>query len=212
MCSFRLVTVPASEPVALDDIKAHIRVDEDTDNSLISALITAAREWSENYTGRSFITQTWRLWQDNWPQPQGNDNASYVALPRPPLVSVSSVKLYDEDDNFTVWDAGNYFVDNAREPGRLVLRSGAVWPTFERAANGIAIEYVAGYGSDVASVPETIKTAIKQLVAHWYEHRGDAALSPSTRGDTMTLQAFVNIPLVIQALLAPYRIFGVSGR
>lgn len=209
MSSFKLVTAPAVEPVTLAEVKTHLRMDTGDADALITSLITAAREWTENYTGRAFINQTWRMWLDNWPLPN-RDGISCVILSRAPLLSVSSVKVYDEDDNSTTWSADNYFVDTAREPGRLALRTGAVWPTFERSANGIAIEYVAGYGSAASNVPETIKTAIKQLVAHWYEHRGDAVLSPSNRGDTMVLQAFVNIPLVIQALLAPYRVMGIG--
>jgi uncharacterized phiE125 gp8 family phage protein len=81
---------------------------------------------------------------------------------------------------------------------------GAVWPVPTRLTNGIGIEYVAGYGSDGTDVPEAIRTAIRQLVAHWYEHRGEAATAATTRGTVIT--PAVPVPLVIQALLDPYRI------
>lgn len=46
------------EPVILDDVKKWLRVDIDDDDDLISALITAARIFCENYANLSFITRT----------------------------------------------------------------------------------------------------------------------------------------------------------
>jgi hypothetical protein len=54
-------------------------------------------------------------------------------------------------------------------------------------------------------VPEPIKTAIRQLAAHWYEHRGEASMNSGGRGMTSAFNA-INVPMVIQALLDPYRV------
>ncbi|MDE1901665.1 MAG: head-tail connector protein [Alphaproteobacteria bacterium] len=218
MTSFALLTPPAAEPVLLADAKQQARIDTTADDTLVTALITGARQWAEKYTGRAFITQTWQMALDLWPGAvekwwdgvrqgpiTGLDKVNYISLPRAPLQSVASVTYYDDGDNATLWDSGNYFVDTVREPGRLALRMGAVWPVPTRLTNGIVIQYVAGYGDDGTAVPEPIKTAIRQLVAHWYEHRGDAATAPSARGGTVIMPA-VPVPLVIEALLDPYRI------
>ncbi|MDX2027696.1 MAG: head-tail connector protein [Alphaproteobacteria bacterium] len=196
MPSFKLVTPPAVEPVELIAARVHGRIDTDADDALISLLIIAARQWVEAYTGRALITQTWQLWLDNWPS-----SGEGVTLPRPPLASVSNITFYDESDAGTVWAAANYFVDTIREPGRVVLRSSAAYPTPSRAANGMKIEYVAGYGASGSAVPEQIKTAIRQLVAHWYEHRGEASMATPSRSASV-----LPVPMVIQALLEPYRI------
>ena len=73
----------------------------------------------------------------------------------------------------TTWDAGNYFVDSAREPGRLVARRGRSLPLPTRAANGIEIRFLAGYGDDPADVPEALRQGLLMLAAHLYEHRGE---------------------------------------
>lgn len=218
MTAFSLLTPPATEPVALADVKLHARIDTDADDSLVAGFITAARQWVEQYTGRAIINQTWQLALDAWPAvaeewwdgvrdgPIGGLNrATFVTLPRPPLVSVTSVQVFDNTDTGTVWTSANYFVDTVRQPGRLALRLGSTWPVPTRITNGIIITYVAGYGSDGTYVPEPIKTAIRQLVTHWYEHRGEAPQLSSGRG---TLSAFnaINVPMVIQALLDPYRV------
>jgi uncharacterized phiE125 gp8 family phage protein len=213
MPSFKLITPPAVEPVTLDETKAHARIDTTADDVLITGLIAGARQWAEAYSGRAFINQTWQLWIDQAPTlteswwdgvrqgPIGGlDCISAIPLPRPPLATVNHVQYFDNLDNATTWDPGNYFVDTIGEPGRLTLRIGATWPVATRLTNSMVIEYVVGYGADAGSVPDVIKTAICQLVSHWYEHRGEAAVA-TTRG-TPVLQ----VPLVIQALLDPYRI------
>jgi uncharacterized phiE125 gp8 family phage protein len=88
-------------------------------------------------------------------------------------------------------------VDTAREPGRLALRLGAAWPVPARAANGVMVEYAAGYGTSGADVPEAIRLAIRQLAAFWYERRGDDGAA--------------EIPASVQALLAPYRLQGLGA-
>ena len=62
-----LIEGPAVEPLSLDQAKAHLRVDIDDDDDLISTLITAAREYCEEFCHRAFITQTWQLLLDHFP-------------------------------------------------------------------------------------------------------------------------------------------------
>src|SRR5215469_16680870 len=67
MVSFSLVTPPAVEPVLLADAKGQARIDTTDDDTLVTNLITGARQWAERYTGRAFITQTWQMALDLWP-------------------------------------------------------------------------------------------------------------------------------------------------
>ena len=217
MTAFQIVTPPAAEPVLLADAKQQARIDTTADDMLMGYLITGARQWVENYTGRALITQTWQMAIDSWPAMEekwwdgvregpvtGLDSINYISLARPPLQSVTSVQYFDNTDTPTTWDAGNYFVDTVREPGRLALRLGSTWPTPSRVTNGIVIQYVAGYGGSSSAVPEQLKTAIRQLVSHWYEHRGEAAASATARGTAIF--PTVPVPLIIQALLDPFRV------
>ena len=49
---------PETEPVSLDDAKAHLRIDHDADDDVIARLISVARMMAEEYTGRAFIRRT----------------------------------------------------------------------------------------------------------------------------------------------------------
>jgi len=195
MISLESVAPPAAEPVTLAEMKAHARIDTDADDALIGSLVTAARQWAEQYTGRAFITQTWRMWRDNSP------DGYFFTLPKPPLVSVTEFRIMDDGGEGEVWPEQNYFVDKYHEPGRLALRSGSAWPAERRFVNNYAIEFTAGYGNAAEDVPEAIRLAIKQLAAHWYENRGETIL--------ISPQNTERVPLVIQALLDPYRIRGM---
>jgi len=65
-------------------------------------------------------------------------------------------------------------------------------------------EYDAGYGADGSFVPNRSRPAIRQLVSHWYEHRGEAATTATIAAASS--RRSVPVPMVIQALLDPYRV------
>lgn len=166
-----LSVAPAEEPVSLAEAKLHLRVDDTADDDLITALIVAARQRFESVTWRSLITQTLVLTLDEWP----DDNC--IKLPRPPLVSVSSVQYTDEDGNTSTFSSSNYLVSTAGEPGAIVLKSNADWPTATlQTVDGVSVTYVAGYGG-TEDVPQIIKQALLMLVAHWYENREEIVVA-----------------------------------
>jgi len=183
-----LVTAPTSEPVTAAELRAHLRTDA-VDFPDAGAYITDARQEIENQTGIAFITQSWRLALDRWPaggeawwdgvremsitELYRTSAIQSLDLPRWPLVSITSVTVYDEDSNATVVNVANTFdVDTYRVPGRLTLKRGQTWPVALRANNAIEIVYVSGY-SACSVVPAPLKRAVKQMSSFLYSHRGD---------------------------------------
>jgi uncharacterized phiE125 gp8 family phage protein len=181
--SLSLITPPVGEPVTLADAKAHLRIDTPDDDALITALISAARARAEWHTGRAFMTQSWILWLDSWPE------NGIVEIPLPPLATVSAVTLYARDDTATLLDPARFVVDLAG--GRIALRQSTILPPLLRVIDAIQVAFTAGYG-DATAVPQPLKTAILETVVFLYEHRGDAP---------------ADLPQGVQALLAPYRVF-----
>lgn len=185
-----LITAPATEPITIDEAKLHLRVDHDSEDTIIDRLITVARRHVELYQRRALITQTWQIWLDEWPQ----DGAK--RLPRPPLQSVTSAKYYGTDDTEYTFD--EYSVDTDSEPGRVYLNYGESWPsTTLRPAHAIVIEYVAGYG-DADDVPRNVVQAMLLLIGHLYENR-EAIMTTGMNA--------VSVPMTVDALLSMDRIF-----
>jgi uncharacterized phiE125 gp8 family phage protein len=181
-----LLTPPASEPVSLAEAKLHLRLDTDADDDLVTRLIAAARTRLEWHTGRAFLTQSWRQWLDAWPQ----TNCVEIALP--PLRNLTQLTFHRADDTASDLDASLYQLDSASEPARLMLKPTTNAPTNLRRLNAVSLTFTSGYGDDAVDVPAPLREALLELVAHLYQHRGDAP---------------AELPLTVLALAEPYRIF-----
>lgn len=176
---------PAAEPVTLAEAKAWAKVDTTTDDALLAALITAAIESAQQYTRRSFITQTWKLTLDlpvyGWARdlPEGTydlpvsalsgDLPTVIELSHPPIIAVSSIVTYDTSNNSSTFSSSNYTVNAAS--GRVFLNDTAYWPSGLRPIASCEITYTAGYGATSSSVPMPIKTAILMHVKAMYDER-----------------------------------------
>jgi uncharacterized phiE125 gp8 family phage protein len=165
----RLVTGPAIEPVTLTEAKKHANVVATDDDALIAVLIAAARELVEEDTSRALINQTWALELHDW-------WTDRIELPRPPLVSITSVKYFDVDGVEQTLPATYYDVDTRRQPGVLWWDEDvSSCPTLSDAANAVVVTYVAGYGAAATAVPARAKQAILLLVSHWYRYRDEVS-------------------------------------
>lgn len=187
-----LLAGPAVEPVTLEETKAHLRVEFTDDDALMAGLIKAARECTESATNRKLITQRWRVFEDKIPSPPE------FALPFAPAQSVDWVRLWDSANNGSVLASTAYSTDTIGEPARVFLKDIPVVTL--RQYNAVEIAFTCGYGATATTVPEPIKQAVKLLAAHWYENRIATAEASQ--------QKFEELPLGVQYLLAPYRLWG----
>lgn len=211
MSGIKVLTEPTQEPITLQEAKEYLRVEDNTDERNVRPLIETARRWFEEHTGRTLVQTTYQqfldtftdhedpLWEGMRTGPDLNFYKNYITLSRTPVASVTHVKTYNDSDEATTFAATKYYVDNAREPARIVLRKGQTFPTALRVANAIEIQYVAGYSS-VSAIPEAIRVGLLQHIAHLYEHRGDM-------GDTQGSM----FPPMLKALYAPYVVHGGMG-
>jgi len=158
---------PASEPITLTEAKAHLRVETDftEDDTIIGTFISAARESCEARTGRQLVTATYALRLGGFPC------GDSIELPKPPLVSVSSITYVDTDGTTQTLSTDVYEVDPYTTPGRVVLKYAQVWPTTRSQRNAVTITFVAGY----EEVPTLLKQGMLMRIAHWYENREETA-------------------------------------
>lgn len=167
-----VTTAPLVDPVTLDEVKAYGRIDGTEEDDILSSFIKSVIENMEGYLGRALIEQTITMYMDWWP---GN----IVKLPRPPLLSITSVATLDESDVATIYSSDNYYAFTAAVPGELVLKQGVTEPVqYDRDRGGYRIIYVAGYGSTASYVPSMIKDCIKEWAIVDFDNRVVSDLPP----------------------------------
>ena len=159
---------PVVEPVSLADAKTHLRVDTESDDDHILALISAAREWCENYTQRTFIHTQWTMTFDTFPWE--------IELPRPPVAVASgntatTITYAMETGGTATLATSQYRVDRTAEPGVIRTVYAGTWPSHLLDRNSISVTWWGGYGEDGGKVPKVVRSAILMLVAYWYERR-----------------------------------------
>lgn len=155
------VTPPAAEPLSRAEAKLHLRVDLTDDDADIDDLVRAARELVEEHSGRSLVTQTWRLELDRFP-------CWDIRLPRGPLQSVTSITYIDVAGATQTLSSSLYRVVPSRNLVEPVYAG--YWPATQYVSGAVLVTYAAGFGA-AGAVPLRAKQAIKLLVGEWYANR-----------------------------------------
>lgn len=179
-----LLEGPAFEPVSLAEAKAWLRVDGSDDDGLISTLIVAARLMVEAELGQVLLGQTWRFIADSWPV----EELIPIRIGR--ILSAVGARTYSAAGVASPILPTTITLYPERTPPAINPTSR---PAPARARSGIEIDLRLGYGEAAANVPDTLRLAIRRLVARWYEERGDAETAPAS------------LPPQIRALLRPFR-------
>lgn len=193
------VTDPSgiTEPITLDEAKAHLRITNDDEDDVIEAAITDARDWCEQYLSLAIPEQTITAFFDCWP------DDDHIDLPFSNLLSVTSVKYLDSSGSQQTLGTNVYGVDSSHTPGRIYLKASQVWPEpIAEQHNAIEIKYQAGFYASTTGVqdaPPAVKRAIKLLMGHWYENRESSIVGMS----------IAELPLGVTACLDRYRKYGV---
>lgn len=162
-----LTTAPTVYPVTLAEAKAYLRVDSDDENALIRSLIAAGTTMAEAYAVRQFITGTYTLKCDDFP-----DLFGPIVLPRTPFQSLTSIQYVGTGGTVTTLSTDYYETNSDDVSAKVVLKPNQEWPEVQSEKyEAVTVTYVAGYGDTPADVPETARTAVLLLVGHLYENR-----------------------------------------
>lgn len=158
---------PSVEPLTAQEVSDFLRIDSPDESTYIDLLIQAARSAAEDYTGRQLITATWKWYCDEWPV----DSDGAIWVPKPNLLTVTSITYVDPEGTTQTWSASEYSVDIVSVPGRITEAYGYTYPTARSIENAITITYTAGYGATASTVPARLRLGMLHMIAHWYETR-----------------------------------------
>lgn len=193
--------------VSLAEMKNYLRVDGETDNSLIEDFVKVATEAIAQFLRRSVVSQTLELVMDGF---GGNlDSAldrlgpgvhdlpkSFIAgpdsidLPFGPVSSITSIKTFSLSNTESTLSSAAYSLDGSGS--RVCLNSGYAWPTSLRAKQAVKIRYVAGYS--YTALPAPIRQAVREYAAAMYDCRRACEM-----------------PAPILSALSPYRVLDNMG-
>jgi uncharacterized phiE125 gp8 family phage protein len=136
-------------------------------------MISAAREFCENATGRALAVQTVTAFPRTFKSAE---------LPRPPIATLVSATYKDKDG-----------VEHEMAEGDCIISNDKVYfpnpPTAELfGVNPIAVTYTAGY----TNLPTSLRQAMLMLIAHWYNNR-EAVQIGSRINEVAADHAFENL-------------------
>lgn len=163
--NFRVLSFvsPTIEPISLEETKTFIRVDDTSDDTLISNLIIVARQVAETYLKRSLITQTLKMEFDQYAP-------SSFELVLGPIQSIVEVTLTNRDGSNSTVDNSTYYLTAGKD--NIVFDATPV-------SHKVTIEYIAGYGDNVTDIPEPIRQGMLTHVARMYDNRTGNSTMPT---------------------------------
>jgi len=182
-----IVTGPSGTAITLAEAKAHLNLDFNEDDTLVTSYIEAATKSIEKYIGSPLRTETHKYHFAQW--------EPVFILNDARIQSITFVKYFDTaGDEQTLTPTGNYVTDLVSLQRKILFLPSASLPTVsELLAFPISVTVVTGF----ASLPDDIKLAVKTLVATYYTHRESETL---TDGMPATLNS------LFKNLLNPYRV------
>lgn len=161
----KIVTAATTEPIDLAEAKLFLRVDTDADDTLIAALIAAAREFAEHYTQASFANVAYELALDAFP-------LDAISLPSAANPTVESIKYLDTAGAEQTLNPDAYVLsDYGMVPFIYPLQA---WPSTGAYRNAVRIRY----SSEASNISAAARAAMLEMIAHLYESREDAAAVP----------------------------------
>jgi uncharacterized phiE125 gp8 family phage protein len=185
--SLTRLSPPSPTPVALAEVRAQCRVDNNDEDALIMGYVRSAAEWIEQQEGIVLITSSWAYRLPAFP----SRYAPPISLPLRPLQTVTEIAYTDTNGTVRILPTTDY----ALVSGKLWPAFGLSWPA-TRQPSDIAITFTAGFGDDWNSTPEPIRQAILLLVSYWFDMR-TAAIG---EGGPVT-----HVPFSVRELIQPFR-------
>ena len=169
-----IVITPAEvQPVSTATLKAHLRLNDTSEDTLLADWIAAAADLFTDRTGYVPTETGLRLTLDGWP--------SLIRIPRHPITLIDAVQYLDEDGTWQ--DLEGWTADLDSVPARIILPD-SLPALHDRQLPKVRADFTAGH-ADADDVPALAAQGIRLLAAHWYKAReayGDAKLSEVPEG------------------------------
>lgn len=194
--TYNVTTEPVNLPVSLETVKDYLKLSGSAEDDILTMFIEAARDFAEQYTGRTLINTTYTTFRDDF-----NDD---LTLRRSKLQSLISFE-YLVDGSFTAVNASLYGVTDDKDYSSIYEKDDQDFPDLDaNIPDAVKIVFVAGYGATSADVPSALKLALLAHIAFMYANRGDCSGDCSTDGGS-------SLPASVRNMYNKYRILNLGS-
>lgn len=182
----RQTSTSFEEPVTVAELRQHLRIEHNDEDSYLTMLISSSRALAENMIDGIIADRVFE---------QKLDYFSYsMLLPHRPVDPESiTISYFDEDgvsQNITSFDYKSDLFQTTITPAY-----GESWPATESGKDKVIIDFTAGIAGAEGSMPADVKHAILMIASTLYDQREDH-----------TAQIKLNdVPLSSQMLLDGYK-------
>lgn len=168
----RRTSAAGTSPVTLTEAKAQLRVDDTSEDALISALIASSTALVGEMAGRVMAEETWAA---SWASIAGD-----IVLPKSPVKELVSVAYYDSADTLQTMSNTDFHLFLSDDYSVLRPKPNKAWPVTAVREDAITITFKAGY----ATLPSELRMAVLLCIGHLFEHRSavDEAMSELPMG------------------------------
>jgi uncharacterized phiE125 gp8 family phage protein len=163
--AYILVSSEADLPLDLNFLRDYLKIDNTSEDDLLTAFLQTATKCFEDITNRTVITKTYKVLLDCW--------FYCFEIKKSVLQEILSVTYFDADGVEQTVDSSDYYVTESATYSKLVFIDGFEFPALRGRLQDITINFKVGYGDDACSIPNDIKTALMAHVAAMYFNRGD---------------------------------------
>lgn len=154
------IVAPAIEPLTLAETKLYLRKDGTAEDTLITDLISVAREHAEIFLKRSLLTQTWQMTLADYAP-------ECLRLPMGPIQELSEIRLVAQDGTSAIFSDTLYSLDAVNEVVNF---------TTTPYSHSIEIDYVTGV-ENAADLPKSIRYGMLSHIAYLFDNRGEMGAS-----------------------------------
>lgn len=156
-----------SQIITVDEIKTQCRIDGTDEDDYLLTVAESVHEYLEKELNRALLSCGFSMVLNQWPE-------MGYRLPRPPLVSIDSIKYYDVDGTEFDYPVAN--ITHGSISGIFGVKGSNSWPDTElRNFEPIVINFTAGYAT-VDEINPFIKQAALLIAGDYYENREESVI------------------------------------
>lgn len=170
-----ITSAPVEELLGTEEAKRHLRILSGDLDDEVASKVREVRDDCERETQRTFRTAVTRVWthEEWW--------CGELVMPWPPLLGVTSITYYDEDNASQTLSAGNYHVQLSTDGfGRIVWATDADLPDVYERPDAISVTFTTGY-ANAAAVPPCAMLAMKTRLSQAWGDGDDRASERATK-------------------------------